>query len=158
MDFLENVIFTRFGVPSTINIDNVRAFSSLEITTFCFYYSIVLSHSSNYYPQGNLLSNSSNNNLMAIIKRTVGNNKKSWDKKIKCSLWDDKITKKDSIGKSPFELVYIMDVILPILLNIPIFKLMQQYSIDSVSLQQRINQIMELDESPRHAHDHLWKN
>jgi hypothetical protein len=78
----------------------------IELSTFCFDYGIVLSHSSNYYPQGNGLVESSNKNLMTIIKKTMGDNKKSWDNKIKYALWDDRITKKDSTRKSPFELVY----------------------------------------------------
>jgi transposase InsO family protein len=99
MDFLEERIITHFGVPTKITTDNAKAFSSAELSTFCFYYGIVLSHSSNYYPQGNGLVESSNKNLMTILKKTVGDNKKSWDSKIKYALWEDRITKKDSIGK-----------------------------------------------------------
>eukprot|EP00253_Pinus_taeda_P012470 PITA_12470 len=58
MDFIENNIITRFGVPAKITMDNARAFSSLEFSSFCFKYGIVLSHSSNYYPQGNGLAES----------------------------------------------------------------------------------------------------
>jgi transposase InsO family protein len=80
MEFLEDKIITRFGVPTKITTDNAKAFSSMELSTFCFNYGIVLSHSSNYYPQGNGLAESSNKNLMTIIKKIVGDNKKSWDK------------------------------------------------------------------------------
>ena len=45
MDFLENNIITRFGAPSKITIDNAKAFSSAEFTSFCFKYGIILSHS-----------------------------------------------------------------------------------------------------------------
>jgi hypothetical protein len=72
----------------------------------------MLSHSSNYYPQGNGLVESSNKNLMTILKKTVGDNKRSWDNKIKFALWADRITKKSATGKSPFELVYGLDVTL----------------------------------------------
>jgi transposase InsO family protein len=118
MEFLEENIITHFRVPANIIIDNAKDFSSLELSTFCFNYGIVLSHSSNYYPQGNGLVESSNKNLMTIIKKMVGDNKKSWDSKIKYALWDDRITKKDSTGKSPFELVYGMEVTLPVHLKI----------------------------------------
>ena len=78
------------------------------MSSFCFKYGngVVLSHSSNYYSQGNVPDESSNKNLMTIIKKTVGDNKKAWDSKIKYALWTDRITKKISTGKSPFELVY----------------------------------------------------
>ena len=117
MDFIENNIITRFGVPAKITTDNAKAFSSLEFSSFCFKYGIVLSHSSNYYPQGNGLAESSNKNLITIIKKIVGDNKRSWDSKIKYALWADRITKKKATGKSPFELVYGLDVTLPVVVT-----------------------------------------
>ena len=105
MDFLEYKIITRFGVPARIITDNGPCFISSEMSSFCFKYSIVLSHSSNYYPQGNGLAKSSNKNLMTIIKKNVGDNQKAWDRKIKFALWADRITKKSSTGRSHFELV-----------------------------------------------------
>ena len=77
MEFLEDKIITRFGVPSKITTDNAKAFSSAKLTSLCFKYGIILSHSSNYYPQGNGLAELSNKNLMTILKKIVGSNKKS---------------------------------------------------------------------------------
>jgi hypothetical protein len=48
MDFLEDRIITRFGVPSKIVIDNAKAFCSAEMSSFCFKYGIILSHASYY--------------------------------------------------------------------------------------------------------------
>jgi hypothetical protein len=36
----------------------------------------------------------------------MGDNKKSWDSMIKHALWANKITKKESISKIPFEIIY----------------------------------------------------
>ena len=69
MDFLEDKIITRFGVPSKIVTDNAKAFCSAEVSSFCFKYGIILSHSSDYYPQGNGQAESSNKNLMTIVKK-----------------------------------------------------------------------------------------
>jgi len=55
-EFLEEGIITRFCVPTKITTYNAKAFSSTELFSFCFDYGIVLSHSSNYYPQGNGLA------------------------------------------------------------------------------------------------------
>ena len=106
MDFLEDKIITRFGVFAKMTTDNAKDFSLVAMSSFCFKYDIILSHSSNYYPQGNGLAESSNKSLMTIVKRIIGDNKKSWDSKIKFALWADRITKKSATGKSPFELVY----------------------------------------------------
>jgi transposase InsO family protein len=56
MSFLEDRIITRFGTPAKITTDNAKSFISLALEEFCFKYEIILSHSSNYYPQGNGLA------------------------------------------------------------------------------------------------------
>jgi transposase InsO family protein len=130
MNFLEDRIITRFGVPSKITTDNAKSFSSYALVEFCFKYGITLSHSSNYYPQGNGLAESTNKNLMNILKKVVGENKKSWDSKIKYAVWANRITTKTSTGKTPFELVYGLEAKLPVNLQIPILRFTQQYDID----------------------------
>jgi len=158
MDFLEDRIITRFGVPAKITTDNAKAFSSTELSSFCFKYGIMLYHSSNYYPQGNGLAESSNKNLMTILKKTVGDNKRSWDNKIKFALWADRIKKKSSTGKSPFELVYGLDVTLPVHLKLPVYQFVQRYGLDEDFHQSRIDQIIELDENRRKALDQSIRN
>lgn len=61
--FLEYIV-TRFGVPQKINIDNATVFRSIELMAFCSWYNFILAHSTNYYPQGNGLVESSNKNLI----------------------------------------------------------------------------------------------
>ena len=85
---------------------------------------MVLSHSSHYYPQGNVLAESINKNLLCIIKMIIGDNKRRWDNTLKYALWADHITKKCATGKSPFELVYVLDVVLPINLRLSVYKLL----------------------------------
>ena len=139
MNFLEERIITRFGVPSNITTDNAKAFNSPALAEFCFKYGIILSHSSNYYTQGNVLEESRNNNLMNIIKKVVGENKRSWDNKIKYALWENRITTKTSTGKTPFELVYGLEAKLPVNLQIAILCFVQQYTIEEEAIQGRIN-------------------
>jgi transposase InsO family protein len=90
IECLEDKIITRFGFVAKITTDNAKAFSTIELATFCFDYGIVLSHS-NYYPQGNGLAESSNKNLMTIIKKTMGDNNRNGDSKIKHALWANRI-------------------------------------------------------------------
>ena len=100
IDFIEERIIIRFGTPLKITTDNAKAFSSEAVNDLCFKYGIILSHSSDYYPQGNGLAESTNKKLMTILKKTVGDNKRAWDSKIKYAVWADRITKKNSTGKS----------------------------------------------------------
>ena len=127
IDFIEERIITRFGTPLKIIIDNAKAFSSKKVNDLRFKYGIILSHSSDYYPQGNGLAESTNKNLMTILKKTVGDNKRAWDSKIKYVVWADRITKKNSTGKSPFELVYGFTATLPVSMQILIFRMLSEY-------------------------------
>jgi hypothetical protein len=86
---------------------------------FCSKYQITLGHSTTYYPQGNGLAESSNKSLVNIIKKLLQDNKKSWHNKLVHALWADRLTTKRSIGMSPYQLVYGMDVVFPTSLGVP---------------------------------------
>jgi hypothetical protein len=77
----------------------------------------------------------------------LGKTRRSWDSKIKYALWADRITKKASTGKSPFELVYGLDVKLPIHLKLPTYGLLQDFTSEKDAVQNKINQMIELDEN-----------
>ena len=115
MKFLETNILSRFGCPRKIIPDNYTTFKSKKMVEFCSKYEITLGHSTSYYPQGNGLVESSNKSLVNIIKNQLQDNKKSWKKNIVNALWADKHTTKRSIGMSPYQLVYGMDVFFPLL-------------------------------------------
>jgi transposase InsO family protein len=134
MKFLEKNIITRFGVPTKITTNNAKSFISVALNEFCFKYGIVLSHSLNYYPQGNGLVESNNKNIMNIVKNNFGENKKSLDNKIKYALWDDRTTTKTSTKRNPFELVYRFEACLPINIQILVLQITQQFSTNKEAL------------------------
>ena len=125
------------------------------MSTFCMNHGITLSHSSNYYPQGNGLAESSNKNLIKLLKRMVGENKRNWDSKLNYALWVDRTTVKRITGKTPFELVYGKNCRLPINLQIPIYELLQQCTSNQEAFQARIDKLAELDEVRRMAFDKI---
>ena len=73
---------------------------------------------------------------MNILNKNVGNNKRAWDSKIKYALWADRITKKNSTGKSPFELVYGLIATLPVSMQIPVFRMISEYGIEGEEMEQ----------------------
>jgi hypothetical protein len=75
--FLNSNIITRFGIPDFLIFDNASYFSSLEMSEFALEKGIKLKYSASYYPQGNGLTESTNKNLIKIIKRTVAENHKN---------------------------------------------------------------------------------
>lgn len=116
VEFLNGIV-TRFGAPSTIISDNAKSFVGAHICAWAIDHNIYLSTSSNYYPQGNGLAESSNKNLIRIMKRTIEDNQRCWHKKLKTTLWANRIMPKRSIGNSPFVLVYGREARLPISLE-----------------------------------------
>lgn len=72
-------------------------------------------------------------------------------------MWVDRITKKSSTRKSHFELVYGLDVTLPVHLRLPAYQLLQIFTSDKDVVQCRIDQIVELGETRRRAFEHCCK-
>ena len=91
---------------------------------FCNKYHITLGHSTTYHPQGNGLVESSNKSLVNIIKNLLEINKKSWHKKLVNALWADRVSQKKSIGMSPFELIYGVDMVFPTSLTVLVLKIL----------------------------------
>lgn len=110
-------------------------------------YHITLGHSTTYYPQGNGLAESSNKILVHIIKILLEDNRKTWNKKLVNALWADRLTTKNSIGTSPYLLVYGMDVVFPSPLGVSVMKIIQELQVEPNDIQRRINQTIHLQQT-----------
>jgi len=145
--FLEGYILSRFGCPRKIITDNAAAFGSKKMVDFCHKYHITLGHSTTYYPQGNGLAESSNKNLVAIIKKLLEENKRSWHNKLVHALWADRLATKKSIGMSPFQLVYEIEAVFPTSLGVPVIKLVQEIQSEEDGMIRRINETIHLQQA-----------
>ena len=99
--------------------DNASYFSGNNMTEFALRMGLKLKYFANYYPQRNGLAESTNKNLIRIIKITIDQSQKNWHKSLTFSLWADQITQKTSIETSPFNQVYGKEVIIPSNLALP---------------------------------------
>jgi ribonuclease HI/transposase InsO family protein len=145
--FLNSHIITRFGIPDCLVFDNASYFSSLEMSSFALEKGIKLKYSASYYPQGNGLAESTNKNLIKIIKRTVAENHKNWHNALLNALWADRVTPKAAVGNSPFFLVYGREAILPPHVLLPSLQLSQRVQEEECPpLENRINALMKLEE------------
>ena len=152
IDFIDQFIITRFGLPSALMFDNSSYFSRNAMTEFSLKRAFKLKYSANYYPQGNGLAESTNKNLIRIIKRTIDQSHKNWHKSLIYALWADQITQKASISTSPSNLVYGKEVVLPTHLAIPSLALVQYVDeTPTSSLQLRQLQILKLEEQREQA-------
>eukprot|EP00253_Pinus_taeda_P029459 PITA_29459 len=152
IEFIDQFIITKFGVPNALVFDNASYFSGNAMFDFAIKRGFKLKYSANYYPQGNGLAESTNKNLIKIIKRTIEQNHKTWHKSLIFSLWADRVTQKASIGSSPFKLVYGKEIVLPTNLILPSLALVQFIEENpSSSLQLRHDQILKLEEEREKA-------
>lgn len=141
--FNENV-FTRFGCPAKLFIDNAIDFRAEELVDTCESMGIQLVHSTSYYPQGNRLAWSFTKILVRIIKKLLEDNKTNYDSKLKFSLWTYRVTNKNSIGNYPFKLVYGPDAIFPIQLILPVAKFLQEEHDEDNGIARRMSNLVEL--------------
>ena len=97
---------TRVGIPISLVFYNASYFSSIKLTEFANEKGIKLHYSANYYPQGNGLAKSTSKSTIRILKKTIIENQRSWHVALPNALWDDRVTPKNSLGVSPYPLVY----------------------------------------------------
>jgi hypothetical protein len=73
-------------------------------------------------------------------------------------LWADRITKKATTRKSPFELLYGLEAGLPVHLRLPTYGSVEDTSTEQNAIQNRVNQVTELDKIKRKAYDQNCRN
>eukprot|EP00253_Pinus_taeda_P020575 PITA_20575 len=104
-------------------------------------------YETNYYPQGNKVAESSNKNLTHTVRKSVTDNQRNWNNALTNALWADRVTLKVALGNSPYFLVYGQEAILPPNVTLPSLQLSQaSRGTPSALLQERINQLMRLEE------------
>jgi len=84
-------------------------------------------------------------------------NKKGWHKKLVNALWADRVSQKNSIGMSPFELVYGIDTVFPTSLAVPMVKLLQEAGSEEDPMQRRINQMIHLQQTREEVFQNTFK-
>ena len=125
IDFLQDHIMTRFGVSISLVFDNASYLSSIKLTEFANEKGIKLHYSTNCYPQGNRLAESTNKNLIRILNKTIIENKRSWHVALPNALWVDRVTLKNYLCMSPYTIVYGKESILPLNILLPYSQLSQ---------------------------------
>jgi hypothetical protein len=152
ISFLETNIFSRFGIPLEIITDNGPTFISAKLTQFMVKLGVKHFTSSAYYPQGNGQAESTNKNLVRIIKRTIEDKPRQWHTLLTYALWEDRTTTKASTGCTPFQLVYGQEAILPTELELSSLRLMLQIEeLNSSNVPQRINALLHRPVTSREA-------
>ena len=148
----------RFGCPHAFVCDNGPVFRSLKLSNWAFDYGITLNFSSNCYPQGNGLAESTNKILLSAINKLLDNNPRDWHTQLRFALWVDRIRIKSSLGKSPYHLVYGQDPFFPIQMRIPTLQFMQNFMEGGDTVQTHLTQLLHLEEKRDEASENFAKH
>jgi transposase InsO family protein len=114
VEFFYEDIFTHFGVPREIVTDQGTQFTSKMMKELTEKYGIKHHKSSPYHPQANGQVESTNKFLEAILTNTVQLHHRDWVDRLPEALWTYQTTWRNTIGHTPYELVYGKQVLLPI--------------------------------------------
>eukprot|EP00253_Pinus_taeda_P005959 PITA_05959 len=83
-----------------------------------------------YHPQANGQVESTNKVLEGIITKIVHLHRRDWEERLLEALWAHRTTWRNTIGHSPYELVYGKEVLLPIEFQVKTFMMAVQLGMD----------------------------
>ena len=129
-EFLFEDIFIRFRIPMEIVMDGGPQFTSHLIKKLVEKYGIHHRISSPYHPQENGQVESTNKFIEGILTNIVANHRRNWAEKLPEVSWAYKTTWRNTIGFSPYELVYGKNPLFPIEFNIKTLRTKLQVNLE----------------------------
>lgn len=99
-------IFSRIGVPREFLTDRGTQFTSELMAEVCRLLSVKQLTTSPYHPQCNGLVERFNGTLKSMLKKLTSEREKDWDRYINAALFAYREAPQESLGFSPFELLY----------------------------------------------------
>nr|KYP75499.1 Pro-Pol polyprotein [Cajanus cajan] len=110
IDFVEDHIITRFGIPQTITTDQGTVFTGQKFAQYAQSRGIKLITSTPYYAQENGQVEAANKVVIGLIKK--------WHETLVQILWAYRNSPRDATKTTPYKLVYGHDAILPLDINL----------------------------------------
>ncbi|PKI61509.1 hypothetical protein CRG98_018093 [Punica granatum] len=144
--FLKSDIIARYGVPATLITDNAKNLNNKFIDELCAQFKIQHRNSSPYRPQMNGAVEEANKNIKKIIvKMTV--NYKNWHEMLPFALLVYQTSIRSSIGATPYSLVYGMEAVLSIEVEIPSMRVFAESKLEEAEwAKQRYEHLNLIDE------------
>ncbi|XP_052305631.1 uncharacterized protein LOC112325327 [Populus trichocarpa] len=116
--FIEKDLICRYGPPEKIVTDNAQNFNGKMIVELCTKWKIKHSNSSPYRPKMNGAVEAANKNIKKIIQKMVVTYK-DWHEMLPFALHAYRTTVRTSTGTTPYSLVYGMEAVMPLEVEIP---------------------------------------
>jgi hypothetical protein len=121
--FLFNQIIARFNILREIVTNHGSHFQNQMMTELTSKLGLRQEHLSPYYPQAHGQVEVVKKTLKTILQRTINSAKSNWHLMLYSTLWAYRTSVKIATSFSPFQLIYGLEVVLPIECQIPSLKL-----------------------------------
>ncbi|RVW58211.1 Transposon Tf2-12 polyprotein [Vitis vinifera] len=152
--FIRSHIICRYGVPHELISDRGVHFKG-EVDTLIQEYGIQHHRSSAYRPQTNGAVEAANKNIKRILRKMVETSR-DWSEKLPFALWAYRTSFRTSIGATPYSLVYGMEAVLPVEIEMRSLRVaLEQHISEAEWAQSRYDQLSLLDEKRLRAADHV---
>ncbi|KAL6348421.1 hypothetical protein AAG906_005729 [Vitis piasezkii] len=152
--FIISHIICRYGVPHDLISDRGVHFRA-EVDTLLQEYVIRHYKSSAYRPQTNGAVEAVNKNIKTILRKIVENSR-DWSEKLSFALWAYGTSFRTSIGATPYSLVYGMEVVLPVKIEMGSLRVaLKQQIFEREWAQAQFDWLNLLDEKRLRATDHV---
>jgi hypothetical protein len=130
--FIFEHIIHRFGIPQALTTNQGSLFMSHQVREFAESLKIKLLSSSLYYAPANGQVESSNKNLIKLIKKKIEENTKRWHEVLSEAFLAHHISKHSATELTLFELVYGQEAILPVEVNLDALRIARQNGLSAV--------------------------
>ncbi|XP_057247537.1 uncharacterized protein LOC130589920 [Beta vulgaris subsp. vulgaris] len=131
VDFIRTHIIYRYGVDQRIVTDNGTPFYNKLMKNLCEKFKFTQHRSSMYNAPANGLAEVFNKTLCSLLSKVVAKSKRDWHQRTGEALRAYRTTYKSATQLTPYSLVYAVEAVLPLELQIPSFQIAIQEGLTS---------------------------
>ncbi|RDY14358.1 hypothetical protein CR513_00581, partial [Mucuna pruriens] len=127
--FIKRNLICRYGIPADIITDNGTNLNNKVMSELCEEFKIKHHNSTPYRPQMNGAVEAANKNIKKIIQKMVVTYK-DWHDMLPYALYGYRSTARTSTGATPYTLVYGMEAVLPVEVEIPSLRVIAEADVE----------------------------
>ena len=144
--FIKKEIIYRYGLPERIISDNGLNLNNDMVTEVCTKFKIKHHNSVPYHPKMNDAVEAANKNVKKIIAKAT-ETYKDWHEKLPFALHAYRTAVRTSTRATPYSLVYEMEAVLPIKVEIPSLRVLREIELEEAEwVQARYEQLNFIEE------------
>jgi ribonuclease HI len=144
--FVKNNIICRYGMPEMLITDNASNLNNHMMGQLCQQFKIQHHNSAPYRPKMNGAVEAANKNVKKILSKMT-ETYKDWHEHLPYALCAYRTSVRTSVGATPYSLVYGMEAVLPVEVEIPSLRILSQTQLEEAEwAQARYEQLNFIDE------------